>query len=158
MPISKVLELARAEVGYQEGTNNDTKFGKWYGLNHQPWCDMAVSKIFFDAGDIRSIAPASKPKGFASCDEHLKYLSKNGQLVPLGQAKAGDLVFFQFDDDAQPDHIGIIKSNNPQGKFFYSWEGNTASGVRGSQSNGDGFYLRKRDYSLVMAIARPKTT
>lgn len=151
-----VKEICKSLIGYTEGKNNNTTFGKWYGLNNQPWCDMAVSHIFFTAGRILSIAPKNKPKGFASCDEHLKYLVKNNQLVPIGQAQADDLVFFQFDDDAMPDHIGIMKSNNPTKKFAYIYEGNTSSGVTGSQSNGDGFYLRKRDYSLIMAVARPK--
>jgi len=37
---AKVLELAKKEVDakYKEGNNNDTKFGKWYGNNNQPWC------------------------------------------------------------------------------------------------------------------------
>jgi len=36
------------------------------------------------------------------------------------------------------------------------WEGNTSSGKAGSQSNGDGFYIKKRTYGTIMAIARPK--
>lgn len=154
--LKKIQEICKSLVGYTEGANNDTVFGKWYGLNNQPWCAMVASKVFFDAGRILGVAPKNKPKGFASCDEWLKYLVANNQLVPIGQAQADDIVFFQFDDDPMPDHVGIIKSNNPTKKFAWVWEGNTSSGVRGSQSNGDGFYLRKRDYSLIMAVARPK--
>jgi hypothetical protein len=153
--MSKVLEIAAGLVGYQESANNDTTFGKWFGLNHQPWCAMSASKIFYDAGAILMVAPKSKPKGFASCDEWLKYLAKNNQLVPVGQAKAGDLVFFQFDTDAEPDHVGIVKGNNTTLKYITSYEGNTSDG-KGSQSNGDGFYLKKRGYATIMAIARPK--
>jgi hypothetical protein len=117
---------------------------------------MAVSKIFYDAGGILLVSPKSKPKGFASCDEWLKHLAKNNQLVPVGQAKAGDLVFFQFDKDAEPDHIGIVKSNNTTLKYINCYEGNTSNSKAGSQSNGDGFYLKKRSYATIMAIARPK--
>jgi hypothetical protein len=39
---------------------------------------------------------------------------------------------------------------------MYVWEGNTSSGKKGSQSNGDGFYQKKRDYKTIMAVARPK--
>lgn len=151
-----VQELCISLLGYLEGKNNDTIFGKWFGLNNQPWCAMVASKIYFDAGRILEVAPKSKSKGFASCDEWLKYLSKNGQLVPVGKAQAGDLVFFQFDNDAQPDHVGIVKSNNPDKKYLLIYEGNTSSGLGGSQSNGDGFYLRKRTYDFVMATCRPK--
>lgn len=154
--ISKILKIAASHVGYVEGKNNDTIFGKWFRLNFNPWCDMAVSMIFFDAGELRSIAPKTKPKGFASCDEHLKYLTKNNQLVPIGQAQAGDLVFFQFDADAAPDHVGIVKTHNKMLKYMNVYEGNTSSGSRGSQSNGEGYFLRRRGYGLIMACARPR--
>jgi hypothetical protein len=154
MDIKKLMELCEASVGYTEGANNDTTFGKWYGLNNQPWCAMSASKMYFDAGAIASVA--NTKKGFASCDAWLKYLTKNNQIVPIGQAKRGDLVFFQFDEDAQPDHVGIVKGHNTKLKTINVYEGNTSSGKAGSQSNGDGFYLKKRNYSIIMAVARPK--
>lgn len=150
----KVLELCKAAVGYQEGPNNNTIYGKWFGLNNQPWCAMAASKMYFDAGLIKAVA--NTKKGYASCDAWLKYLTKNNQLVPIGQAQPGDLVFFQFDEDAQPDHVGIVKWHNTRLKYLQVYEGNTSSGKAGSQSNGDGFYLKKRDYKTIMAVARPK--
>jgi hypothetical protein len=151
-----VQEICKETLGYAEGPNNDTKFGKWYGLNHQPWCAMSASKIFFDAGRILEVAPEVKSKGYASCDEWLKYLTKNNQLVPIGQAKQDDLIFFQYDADAMPDHVGIVKGHNIDKKIVYYYSGNTSSGTKGSQSNGGGFYLKKCDYSLIMAVARPK--
>jgi hypothetical protein len=153
--MKSLTEIATGYIGYTEGPNNDTVFGKWFGLNNQPWCAMAVSKILHEAGVLAQYS--NKKKGHASCDEWLKYLAKNGQLVPIGQAKRGDLVFFQFDDDAQPDHVGIVQYHNTALKYINVWEGNTSSGKTGSQSNGDGFYLKKRKYSTVMAIARPST-
>ena len=154
--VKKVMELCAAQLNYTEGPNNDTTFGKWFGLNNQPWCAMAASKMYFDAGAIKAVA--NTKKGFASCDAWLKYLTKNNQLVTIGQAQAGDLVFFQFDEDAQPDHVGIVKGHNTVLKVLYVYEGNTSSGKAGSQSNGDGFYLKKRDYKTIMAVARPKET
>lgn len=154
MDVKKLFELCEAALGYKEGINNDTLYGKWYGLNNQPWCAMVASKMYFDAGAIASVA--NTKKGFASCDAWLKYLTKNNQIVPLGQAQAGDIVFFQFDEDAQADHVGIVKGHNKTLKYLHTYEGNTSGGKKGSQSNGDGFYLKKRDYKTIMAIARPK--
>lgn len=152
--INKVIELCKASVGYTEGPNNDTTFGKWYGLNNQPWCAISASKMFFDAKSIKSVADTKK--GFASCDAWLKYLTANNQIVPIGQAKRGDIVFFQFDEDAQADHVGIIQYHNTALKYFQVFEGNTSADKKGSQSNGDGYYLKKRKYNTVMAVARPK--
>jgi hypothetical protein len=154
MSLNEVIKFCEASVGYTERPNNDTTFGKWFGLNNQPWCAMSASKMYFDAGMIGTVANTNK--GFASCDAWLKYLTKNNQLVPLGQAKRGDLVFFQFDEDAQPDHVGIVKFHHTTLKYLQVFEGNTSSGKAGSQSNGDGFYLKKRDYKTIMAVARPK--
>jgi hypothetical protein len=48
MNAEAVVAIAKAEVDakYKEGVNNDTKYGKWYGLNNQPWCAMYVSWCF----------------------------------------------------------------------------------------------------------------
>jgi hypothetical protein len=148
-----VVEIAKSQLGYQETGNNDTMYGKWYGLNNQPWCAMFVSWCFGQAGYSRLVAASTK-KGFASCDAGLKWFAKNNKLVPVGQAQAGDVCFFQFDADAQPDHVGIVAKNDGK-KYLWVYEGNTSGDTKGSQANGDGVYLKKRAYSLVMGVARP---
>lgn len=147
-----VVDIAQSQLGYKEGPNNDSMYGKWFGLNNQPWCAMYVSWCFAQVGMTSKVTAQTK-KGFASCDAGLKWFTKNNKLVPVGQAQPGDIVFFQFDTDAQPDHVGIVASND--GKNLMCFEGNTSSGAKGSQANGDGVYLRKRPYSLVMGVARP---
>jgi cell wall-associated NlpC family hydrolase len=150
-----VINIAKSQLGYQEvGKNNDTMYGKWYGLNNNPWCAMFVSWCFDQAGRAGAVAAQTK-KGFASCDAGLKWFAKNNKLVPVGQAQAGDIAFFQFDADAEPDHVGIVKWNNTTLKYLQVIEGNTSGDTKGSQSNGDGVYLKKRSYSLIMGIARP---
>jgi hypothetical protein len=52
--------------------------------------------------------------------------------------------------------VGIVKNHNTSLKSIQVFEGNTSSGKAGSQSNGDGFYLKKRNYTTIMAVARPK--
>jgi len=148
-----VTAIAKSQLGYKEGVNNDTMYGKWYGLNNQPWCAMFVSWCFDQAGQAKLIAASTK-KGFASCDAGLKWFAKNNKLVPTGQAQAGDIVFFQFDADAQPDHVGIVAKNDRK-KYLWTYEGNTVGDSKGSQANGDGVYFKKRAYSLIMGVARP---
>ncbi|MGB4658880.1 MAG: hypothetical protein WBI07_06865, partial [Mobilitalea sp.] len=40
---ARVLAVASAEVGYQEGTGNYSKYGKWNGRNKIAWCGSFVS-------------------------------------------------------------------------------------------------------------------
>jgi cell wall-associated NlpC family hydrolase len=150
----EIAVIAEQELGNQEVPVNKTKYGKWYGLDGNPWCAMFVSWVYGQAGLSKSVAASTK-KGFASCDAGLKWFAKKGNLVPIGEAQPGDIAFFQFDDDAQPDHVGIVIKNNTKLKRLVCIEGNTAGDAKGSQSNGDGVYKKKRPYSLVMAVARP---
>ena len=115
---------------------------------------MFVSWCFAQINESKKVA-AQNAKGFASCAAGLKWFTDKNKIIPVGQAQAGDIVFFQFDADSEPDHVGIVKWNNTTLKYLQVIEGNTSSGKAGSQSNGDGVYLRKRSYSLVMGVARP---
>lgn len=154
----KVLAAAKKFVdqGYKEGENNDTIFGKWFGLNHQPWCAMFVSYCFNEAGMV-DLVKAQGAKGFASCNPAVKWFAKNGQLVPVGQAQPGDIVFFNFDADATTaEHVGIVYQNDTVKSKLITFEGNTAGDNAGSQANGDGAYKKSRNYGLIMAVARPK--
>jgi cell wall-associated NlpC family hydrolase len=154
---AKVLAAAKKYIDekYTEGPNNDTIFGKRYGMNHQPWCAMFVSGCFDDAGLV-SLVAASTKKGFASCDVGYQWFAKNKQTVPVGKAEPGDVVFFNFDKTpTDTEHVGIVVSNDGKGKLV-TYEGNTSGDTKGSQANGDGAFKKTRAYSLVMGVGRPK--
>lgn len=153
-----VLAIAKKFVdeNYQEGPNNDTIFGKAYGLNNQPWCAMFVSYCFAQAG-VANLVAAQNKKGFASCDAGYSWFKKNNQLLPVEEAKAGDIVFFNFDETPNDtEHVGLVKGNDPAKKVLYVYEGNTSGDAKGSQRNGDGVYQKTRAYKLVLGVARPK--
>jgi cell wall-associated NlpC family hydrolase len=137
----------QADAKYREGPNNDSVFGRWYGLNHQPWCAMFVSWCFAQAGVSRLVA-ASTPKGFAGCEAGMNWFKSRGQLVNPKDAQPADVVFFQFNSDAAPDHVGLVISSDKGG--LHTVEGNTSDGAT------DGVYYKYRPWSLVMAVARPK--
>lgn len=152
--MNDIVNRAKFELEYTEKGDNETKYGAWYGLNGQPWCAIFVSWCYDKAGLVDKIA-AQNNKGFASCDAGLKWFAKKGKIVPVGEAKEGDIVFFQFDDDAQPDHVGIVEKNMKRIKALKTIEGNTSPNNKGSQSNGGGVYRKKRSYATVMAVVRP---
>lgn len=101
----KIVEIARGELGYEEGPNNDTKYGIWYGMNHQPWCAMFVSWCAHEAGIGENIIPK-----FASCTQGFRQMldmgiAINQRIVP----KPGDLIFFDWDKSGDKDHVGIVE-------------------------------------------------
>jgi cell wall-associated NlpC family hydrolase len=154
MTYGNILATAYEEVGYTETADNLTKFGKWYGLDGNPWCAMFVSWVYNKVGEGKKVAASTK-NGFASCSAGLAWFAKKNKLVPVGDAQEGDIVFFQFDDDAQPDHVGLVAKNLKKRKILVCVEGNTSPDKKGSQSNGGGVYEKKRSYATVMAVARP---
>jgi len=82
--MSNVVDIAKSQLGYQEvGTRNDSMYGKWYGLNYNPWCAMFVSWCFDQAGLADKVAAQTK-KGFASCQAGLKWFKSKGKIVPVG--------------------------------------------------------------------------
>lgn len=154
MTSEDICAIALQEIGVVEQPVNKTKYGKWYGLNGHPWCAMFVSWVFNQAKSSKKISASGK-KGFASCSAGLAWFAKKHKLIPVGQAQQGDIVFFQFDNDAEPDHVGIVLKNRNKRRQLVCVEGNTSSSKKGSQSNGGGVYKKIRAYGTVMAVARP---
>jgi LysM repeat protein len=141
---------------YKEGKNNDNVFGKWYGLNYQPWCAMFVSYCFNMAGAGDLVAVSTK-KGFASCSAAVAAFKKRKQLVSAAKAQPGDIIFLNFDRNPDADHVGIVISNDKKGKVLHCVEGNTVNpNGTGDQVNGDGVYFKTRPYRYVVTIVRPK--
>lgn len=52
-PSTKVTRIAKREVGYRESGTNHTKYGRWYGADGQEWCDIFVSWVFHEVGQLR---------------------------------------------------------------------------------------------------------
>lgn len=148
--VEKILAQARAEIGYTENGNNDTKYGREYGMNNQPWCCMFVWWVFKAVGLSELFYGGGKT---ASCTALMNYAKSNGQWV-TGGYRAGDIILYQFDNDAYADHVGICESDD--GGAVSCIEGNTSRGETGSQANGDGVYRRVRSKKLVYGAYRPK--
>lgn len=155
MPCSadKITSWALGQVGYKEGKNNYTKYGKEYGLNNVPWCAIFVW-CDFNANGAADLFYGGKKT--ASCTTLYNWAKKNGQTVTPSNVRAGDVVFFDWDKSGDCDHVGICVSRS--GSTITTVEGNTSRNNAGSQSNGDGVYKRSRAVSLVAKVWRPKYT
>ena len=64
---NQILAIAAKEIGYTESpaNSNKTKYGAWYGMNGEPWCDMFVSWVGAQAGAQDIIGK------FAYCPYHV---------------------------------------------------------------------------------------
>lgn len=152
--VDVVIAAAKKEVGYAELPNNNTKFGKWYGINNQPWCAMFVSWCFNRAGATGLINQS--PKGYAGCESFEAWAKKNKMTVPVAKVQAGDILLFDFDKSGISVHTGIALGYNPNTHLIDTVEGNTAGNSTGSQANGDGVFLKHRAPSTVRVVVRPK--
>lgn len=154
-----VLALAKYFVDkkYVEGPKKDTMFGKFMGLNYAPWCASFVSYIFQKSGAGYIVRNAQTPKGYVGCTAGINGLKKKGfEAVKVTEALPGDIIFFDWERNNDPDHTGIVLKTNPKKKTITCYEGNTTNGMGGSQSNGGGVYKRDRRYDQVHVVIRPK--
>ena len=151
--LKTAADLVKSE--YREGPNNDTIFGEWYGMNHQPWCGMVISWCFKENGIEKLVAAQSK-KGFAKCSIALRWFEQNKQIVPVERARPGDIVFYRFGKDGKTHHVGLVVENYPDKGLMSCIEGNTSSDEKGSQRDGDGVFKKMRSYNEVMKVAHPK--
>lgn len=110
-----IIGVARTQLGYTEGYNNDTKYGTWYGLPNQPWCAMFVSWCARQANIPTSVLKNSACAGTGSQYFNIPYYDGNSYTP-----KKGDLFFTK-----SWSHVGLVSSVD--GAYFYSVEGNSNS-------------------------------
>jgi hypothetical protein len=152
--VEKLIEVAKKELGTKEVPTNKTKYGKWYGLDGQPWCAMFVSWCFYKVAATDLIAQS--PKGYAGCQSFEAWAQKHKLTVPVDKVQAGDILLFDFNKEKKSVHTGIALGYNPHTHLIDTIEGNTAGDNKGSQANGDGVYLKHRAPSTVRCVVRPK--
>lgn len=143
---SDILRTARAELGVTESPagSNRTKYGKWYGLDGQPWCMMFVQWVFAQVG-AASLLPART----ASCGALMRAAKAAGKWV-TGGYQPGDVVIYDFPGGSATDHCGIIVTALTTG--VRAIEGNTGTG---NDANGGKVMERTRQKRYIVGAFRP---
>lgn len=115
-----IVDVAIGEIGYKEGKNNDTKYGKWMGQNNAPWCHEFVSWCAYKAGESAAV-----PKT-ASTDTGMAWFKKKGLFKYKGKytPKRGDIVYFKTGRS----HVGIVEKVS--GSTLHTVEGNSGDSVK----------------------------
>lgn len=120
-----IIGFAKSQLGYKEGSNNNTYFGSWYGCNYAPWCAMFVVWSARKAGVAKSVIPslATADRSWAK-NKGIYHKSKHwgGSYTP----KKGDLIYFSWSVRDYADHIGMVTGTGTENgtKCVYTIEGN----------------------------------
>lgn len=174
--VSKVIEIASAEVGYLEkksnnsldhktanaGQNNFTKYARdldvinFYNGKKQgyAWCDVFVDWCFVQAfGEKRAKELLNQPDRSlgAGCPYSANYYKNKGQYHKT--PKVADQIFFKMSGGSIV-HTGLVyKVDN---NYVYTIEGNTSS-TDGVVANGGCVAKKKYNltYSLIDGYGRP---
>ncbi len=142
----QILKIASREIGYLEtpANSNQTKYGKWFGLDGVSWCAIFISWCYAKAGNpIKGFGFAN---GFAGTQTMHHLAAKKGLIVtdPI----PGDIVLFDFNNDMRVDHCGIFEKNLRPG-YFNCIEGNTSIT---NNSNGGAVMRRQRPYKKAIFV------
>lgn len=159
MSMSKVLELARADLGYTEKPpgSNRTKYWDSYDpkMQGQPWCVSCQWDWFNRAGERMAFFGGGKT---ASCGTLLRWYREQGLTVPVSEVQVGDIVILNFSGTVEPQHCGMVTHVERSGGsilYIKTIEGNTTSGDT-SQDNGGMVCEKVRYPRQVVGVCRPQ--
>ena len=144
---SELLTVARKELGNTEypANSNLTKYGKWMGLNGQPWCMSFVQWCFAQVG-------VKLPLKTGSCGALMRAAQAAGCWV-VRDFQPGDVVIYDFPGGAATDHCGIVEMEVPT-YGVQAIEGNTSD--TGSQGNGGAVLRKNRQRKYIIGAVRPQ--
>ena len=97
-----IVKTAMGQLGNKGGE----RFWSWYGFeNREDWCALFVSWCEDQCGYLKSDAA---PK-FAIVSDGADWFVLRDQWRLMGDTpEAGDIIFFDWDQDGARDHVGIV--------------------------------------------------
>ena len=128
-------------------------FRSYCGLGSgDPWCDAFVTYVFQKSGD-GSLFCGGKKQTY--CPTTIKWCYNNLANIPPYLAMPGDIIFFDWELNGTPNHIGLVRDRKSADVVF-TIEGNT------SKTNKDGKVIatgvvaeRTRNAKYIQGIFRP---
>lgn len=137
----EVLRVAGLQVGTRERGDNGggaLKYQQAFGRGPEPWCADFVSWVMTQAG---------MKTNMSSCSWFMRQLKKEGRWKGKKNPEAGDIVFFDWDGDGTPDHVGIVKQVHGD-RTISTIEGNTYRQGGGPE----GVWERRRDRTNILGF------
>lgn len=99
---SKLVNIASSQLGNEGGT----PYWSWYGYNERvEWCACFVSWAAYQSGELDVTIPK-----FAAVVDGVKWYKEKGHWQSRNYTpKAGMIIFFDWQNDGTPDHVGIVE-------------------------------------------------
>lgn len=111
---------------------------KYCGLRSgMAWCCAFVTWIFYKGDDEKLFYGGSR---VVYCPTAIKWCRANLAQIPIYLALPMDIIFFDWNANNVPDHIGFVKERNTDEKV-YTIEGNTNGGIVAEKSRPDKYVL-----------------
>ena len=115
------LNIAKKYLG-----QGGSKFRKYCGLpSGSAWCDAFVTTIFAEAGNANLFCGGTKQ---TYCPTTIKWCRQNLAEVPPYLALPSDIIFFDWEPNEIPNHIGFVRERKDC-EAIYTIEGNTSGGI-----------------------------
>jgi peptidoglycan hydrolase-like protein with peptidoglycan-binding domain len=151
--VKALLAVAQFYVGTKEKPkgSNHTIFGAWYGVQ-TAWCAIFVSYCLNHSGNGKTINGAQSKRGYALCSKGISWFKKKKAWFPVKLAQPGDVAFFDWNHDHDPDHTGIVVKVDLKRKRVLTIEGNTGPK---NLSNGGMVAKQWRSMSVIIGVGRP---
>ena len=112
------------------------------GMKSGAWCNAYVCYGFNQAG-AKNLYYGGKKVTY--CPTSIKWCQANLAQIPMYWAMAGDVIYFDWNANNVPDHIGFVKSKISSASIS-THEGNTNGGVVAEKA---------RPYKYVLGVFRP---
>ena len=117
---TELLAIAKKYLG-----QGGAKFRKYCGLpSGAAWCNAFVCYIFNEGGDASLYYGGKK---VTYCPTSITWCKKNLAQIPLYLALPMDVIYFDWDRNGVPNHIGFVRANHTTSSI-YTIEGNTDGG------------------------------
>ncbi len=110
-----MVNIAASQVGNKGGE----PFWSWYGFNYRvDWCAIFISWVANQAGLLGDTIPK-----FSVVSQGISYYKQRGLYRGRDYTpRPGDLIFFDWNYNGIPDHVGLVKSIDAS--RVYTIEGN----------------------------------
>lgn len=130
---TELLKIAQKHLG-----QGGARFRKYVGLpSGAAWCNAYVDYVA-NEGDVSSLYFNGKKETY--CPHSIKWCKANLAELPLYLSLPMDIIYFDWDRNGNPNHIGFVRGHKSTGSI-YTIEGNTDGG-KVAQKTRNGKYVQ----------------